>query len=159
MSPRGPQRRRSFTPEEANAALPLVRAIVRDLVGLSREVIERRQRVALLLDRHQPDSNSLYREELAQIEDELEKDTRRLQGYVEELRQLGVQPKSVTEGLVDFPTIMDGRKVYLCWKLDEPEVLYWHDPDAGFGGRQPLLAAGSTAEDGSAGSGEGSLDG
>ena len=144
MSPRGPQRRHSFTPEEANAALPLVRAIVRDLVGLSREVIERRQRLALLLDRDQPDStdstdsNSLYREELAQIEDELEEDTRRLQGYVEELRQLGVQPKSVTEGLVDFPTIMDGRKVYLCWKLDEPEVLYWHDPDAGFGGRQPL---------------------
>jgi len=158
MSPRRPQRRRRFTPEEANAALPLVRVIVRDLVRLSGELIERRQRLALLVARHQPDSSSLYREELAQIEEELEKDTRRLQEYVEELRQLGVEPKSVTEGLVDFPATVDGRKVYLCWKLGEPEVLYWHDRHAGFQGRQPLLAAGSMAGDGSAGSGEGSLD-
>jgi hypothetical protein len=158
MSPRRSPRRRSYTPEQANAALPLVRVIVRDLVGLSREVTERRQRLALLLDRRQPESNSPYREELAQIQDELKKDMRRLQGYVEELRELGVEPKSVTEGLVDFPTRMDGRKAYLCWKLGEPEVLYWHDLDAGFQGRQPLLAAGGIAEDGSAGSGEGSLD-
>ncbi|HWB01353.1 MAG TPA: DUF2203 domain-containing protein, partial [Pirellulales bacterium] len=73
-------------------------------------------------------------------EDELERDAQRLQEYVEELRQLGVEPKSGPDGLVDFPTLIDGRPAYLCWKLGEPEILYWHDLDAGFSGRQPLVA-------------------
>jgi len=141
-------KRRSFTPEEANAALPLVRAIVRDLVDLAREVVQRRQRVQPLLHRRKHDSNSPYGEELAQIEEALEQDTRRLQGYVEELRELGVQPRSVTEGLVDFPATIEGREVCLCWKLDEPEVFYWHDPDAGFQERQPLPATGRMGQDG-----------
>jgi hypothetical protein len=52
---------------------------------------------------------------------------------------LGVEPKG-GDGLVDFPALWDGRLVYLCWKLGEPEVLYWHEIDAGFAGRQPLTA-------------------
>jgi hypothetical protein len=63
-----------------------------------------------------------------------------LQEYVEELRHLGVEPKGAVEGLVDFPCQIDGRIVLLCWKLGEPEVLYWHDLDTGFAGRQPLTA-------------------
>ncbi len=141
MSHRRPERHTWFTPEEANASLPLVRAIVGDLVRLSREVIDRRERLALLLDGREPDSGSPYREELSQIEEEVQKDTRRLRGYVEELRQLGVEPKGVTEGLVDFPSRMDGRDVCLCWQLGEAEVLYWHETDAGFQGRQPLATA------------------
>jgi hypothetical protein len=69
-----------------------------------------------------------------------------LQEYVEELRQLGVEPKNGPEGLVDFPAMLDGRPVFLCWKLGEPEVMFWHDLEAGFQGRQPL-AAGSVAGD------------
>ena len=68
----------------------------------------------------------------------MEKDSLRLREYVEELRALGVEPKSGTEGLVDFPALLDGRKVYLCWKLGESRVLFWHDLEAGFVGRQPL---------------------
>ena len=59
--------------------------------------------------------------------------------YVDELRQLGIETKSVTEGLVDFPAIMDGRMVYLCWRLGELRVSHWHELDAGFRGRQPLV--------------------
>jgi len=66
-------------------------------------------------------------------------------------RHLGVEPKNGPEGLVDFPAVLDGRPVYLCWKLGEPEVLHWHDLDAGFRGRQPLTA-------GSAAGGSGSTD-
>ena len=72
------------------------------------------------------------------METELEMDGRRILEYVEELRQLGVEAKSATEGLVDFPAVLDGRTVYLCWRLGEPEVLYWHELDAGFRGRKPL---------------------
>ena len=129
-----------FTVEEANAALPLVRAIARDLAKLSREVIDRRQRLSQLLAGRQLDRDDPYSSELAQVEEELQKDGDRLQEYVEELRVLGVEPKNGPEGLVDFPSLMDGRIVYLCWKLDEPEVLHWHELDAGFRGRQPLTA-------------------
>lgn len=136
--------RRLFTVEQANATLPLVRAIASDLAALARDVIERRERVKAILamaermgDRRSRDA---YGEEVALVEEELERDIRRLQEYVEELRALGVEPKGATEGLVDFPTMMDGRPVYLCWKVGEPEVLYWHEIDAGFPGRQPLYA-------------------
>ncbi len=88
-----------------------------------------------------------YTEELAQIEEELEKDSEQLQAYVDELRELGVEPKSGPEGLVDFPCLLDDRIVFLCWKLGEGEVTHWHELDAGFAGRQSLVA-GSLAEDG-----------
>jgi hypothetical protein len=130
-----------FTVEQANAVLPLVKAITTDLVALSREVVERRQRLALLTSgRQQQTHRDLYSEELEQIEEELAKDGERLQDYVEELRQLGVEPKSGTDGLIDFPSLMDGRIVYLCWKFGEPEVVHWHELDSGFSGRQPLVA-------------------
>jgi hypothetical protein len=140
------RQRRTFTAQEANAALPLVRAIVRDLVEASREVVERRERLSYLIGGRSRDKQDPYREELAQIEDELEKDSRQLQEYVEELHQLGVEPKSAMEGLVDFPALFEGRLVYLCWKLGEPEVLYWHELEAGFAGRQLLTVESLTAQ-------------
>ena len=139
------QPRRLFTVEQANAALPLVRAIATDLAQLSREVIERRERLDQLRGGRELKSYGPYSEELAQVEEELDRDSQRLQEYVEELRQLGVEPKNGPEGLVDFPCEMDGRLVWLCWKVGEPEVLYWHEIEAGFAGRQPLVA-GSVAE-------------
>ena len=138
-----------FTVEEANATLPLVRAIATDLAILSREVIERRERLAALHGSRRPSNKAhdAYSEELAQIEEELTKDSERLHEYVEELRSLGVEPKNGPEGLIDFPSRMDGHIVYLCWKLGEPEVLHWHELDAGFRGRQSLYAESISGED------------
>ena len=132
--------RKLFTVEQANAALPLVRSITTDLVKLSREVVERRERLALLTSGRNATSGDPYSEELVQIEEELEKDSRCLQEYVEELRALGVEPKSGPQGLIDFPSMMDDRVVFLCWKLGESEVMYWHELEAGFRGRQSLVA-------------------
>jgi hypothetical protein len=131
---------RLFTIEQANAMLPLVRAITSDLATLAKDVVERRHRLALLLAGRELKSGDPYSDELAQMEAELERDAKRLQEYVEELHELGVEPKGAVEGLVDFPCDLDGRIVYLCWRLGEPEVLYWHELDAGFAGRQPLTA-------------------
>jgi hypothetical protein len=140
------QPRRLFTVEQANAALPLVRAIAQDLADLSREVIERRQRIAQLRGGRDPNSSDLYSSELAQIDEELERDAERLEGYVEELRALGVEPKYGPEGLVDFPSLLDGRLVFLCWKIGEPEITCWHEIEAGFLGRQPLVAGSVAGE-------------
>jgi hypothetical protein len=138
-----------FTVEQANAALPLVRAITSDLVQLSRDVMERRERLALLSVGRSAAAKDPYSEELAQIEEELDKDSEQLQAYVDELRELGVEPKSGPEGLVDFPSLMDERIVFLCWKLGESEVTHWHALDAGFAGRQSLVA-GSACHEGDA---------
>lgn len=138
VAPQGQEVQKLFTVQEANATLPLVRAIVSDMARLAREVIERRERLAALAGRQNSGFFDHYRDELAKVEEELERDARQLQGYVDELRQLGVEPKSASEGLVDFPAMVNGRLVYLCWKLGEPQVRYWHELTAGFAGRQPL---------------------
>jgi hypothetical protein len=131
---------RLFTIEQANAMLPLVRAITSDLSSLARDVIERRHRLAMIADGRELKSGDPYSDELAQMKAELERDARRLREYVDELQELGVEPKGAMEGLVDFPSLQDDRVVYLCWRLGEPEVLYWHEIEAGFGGRQALTA-------------------
>ncbi len=62
----------------------------------------------------------------------------RLQSYLDELLALGVELKDFDNGLVDFVGRHKGRDVYLCWKLNEPRVEYWHELDAGVAGRQQI---------------------
>jgi hypothetical protein len=131
---------RLFTIEQANAMLPLVRAITADLANLARDVVERRQRHAFLTAGRVLKKGDPYSEELAQIEKDIQRDGARLVDYMEELKDLGVEPKGAVEGLVDFPAEMDGRIVLLCWKLGEAEVLHWHDLEGGYAGRQSLVA-------------------
>lgn len=131
---------RLFTVEEANASLPLVQAIVRDVVRVSHEIVERRERLGQIRGGRKAKPGDPYSEELAQIEESLEQERAKLYEYAEELRELGVELKDGLTGLVDFRCLMDGRVVYLCWKLGEPEVLHWHELDAGFSGRKPLTA-------------------
>ena len=52
--------------------------------------------------------------------------------------ELGIVVRDIDRGLIDFPAIVDGREVYLCWQLGEDEIAFWHDLESGFGGRQPL---------------------
>lgn len=131
---------KSFTVEQANAMLPLVRAIVTDLVNLSHEVIERRRRLSFLFSGRDPTDRDVYHQELVQVEKDLERDSRRLQEYFEELRELGVEPTHGPEGIVTFPSMLKGRRVRLSWKLGEPEVVYWHESDAGYRQRHRLGA-------------------
>jgi hypothetical protein len=130
--------KKHFTVQQANAMLPLVRSIAADLSALARDLRDRRERLGHLLAGRQFDERDPYDAELMQVEEELRRDAGRLGHYVNELRELGVEPKDGPDGLVDFPSLRDGRLVYLCWKLDEPRVAFWHEVDAGFAGRQPL---------------------
>ncbi|NQV28806.1 MAG: DUF2203 domain-containing protein [Rhodopirellula sp.] len=134
--------KRLFTVEEANQRLPLVRVIVQDIVDLFLDVQQRRERLASVIElRGEGTSSSRFHsEETDQIEEELSSDEEKLAGFVHELHELGVEFKDPVLGLVDFPAQMDDRIVHLCWKLDEPEVQFWHELTAGFSGRKPLLA-------------------
>jgi hypothetical protein len=62
----------------------------------------------------------------------------RFTGIVQQIESLGVHIKDFRTGLIDFPYDHDGRIVYLCWRLDEDEIGWWHETDSGFAGRQPL---------------------
>jgi len=136
--------------DQANAMLPLVRAIVRDWSALAREVIERHERLNDLSHGNKPNAEQAlekhdyatdyYTAELRQMRAELESDTQRLGEYVNELRKLGVEPGDAPLGIVDFPSSNGDQPIRLCWKYDEPSVQFWHDPKVGFAGRKPLPA-------------------
>lgn len=81
------------------------------------------------------------------MELELKQDSRRLDEYRHELSALGAELKDEYVGLVDFRSRMDGRDVYLCWKLGEEEIGYWHELDAGVAGRVSLLEGSVTGSD------------
>jgi len=55
-----------------------------------------------------------------------------------EIEEIGVLVKDLEKGLLDFPSLMDGRTVLLCWKLGEKEIGFWHSTEEGFAGRKPL---------------------
>jgi hypothetical protein len=54
------------------------------------------------------------------------------------VQELGIVVRDIDRGLIDFPAVIDGEEVYLCWQLDEDGISWWHDLESGFGGRQPL---------------------
>lgn len=128
---------RFFSVEEANKALPLVKAIVGDIVRQFQVVNELKHRLSSVhRDRRRP-SNDVYAEETAQSQAELDQEEGKLATFIDELTRLGVELKG-PDGLCDFPSLRDGREIYLCWRFGEDEVNHWHEKNAGFAGRQPL---------------------
>ena len=134
-----PAVRRLFTLEEANQRLPLVRAIVQDIVILFRDVKERRERLAQVrCVRGESASSRMYAEELNQVEEDIQRDEDRFMGFVAELSDLGAELKDPSRGLIDFYSRLDERVVYLCWMLGEGDIEHWHELDSGFPGRQSV---------------------
>jgi len=124
-----------YTVDRANRTLPLVRRIVEDIV---REH-ERWQDAIARLDLLMTTNSDTVDLRTAALEREVQAIARDIDAFQGELEALDIQLKDRRLGLVDFPTELDGRRVLLCWRLGEPSVQYWHDEDAGYAGRQPLL--------------------
>ncbi|HSE34248.1 MAG TPA: DUF2203 domain-containing protein [Pyrinomonadaceae bacterium] len=122
-----------FTVEEANALLPSVRKIVgriqRSHKGVSRyRDVAKKAAEAAEHGGGGIDQGVHYATVLSELTLALA-----------DLETLGVQLKDFERGLVDFPSLRDGRMVLLCWQMGEgDEVEWWHDVDAGFAGRTPL---------------------
>lgn len=62
----------------------------------------------------------------------------RIAKNVERIHEMGIFVKDLDKGLCDFPYLRDGRVVYLCWKLGEDRIEWWHEVTDGYAGRQPL---------------------
>ena len=120
--------RRYFTVEEANQALPYVSRIAQDIQGSYREAAKLQER----LDHDAPP------DDVEQIRGDYEQAIGRLNRYVEELHEVGVELKDYEAGLVDFPSLHEGREVCLCWRTGEAKIQAWHEPHAGFAGRQDI---------------------
>jgi hypothetical protein len=134
-------KRKHYTVAEANAALPLMRSILRDITQLAVEVRDRYEHLARIRPSDEKAQPSAHEEELHGMQTELTRARDRMQEYMDELKSLSVELKDPYVGLIDFPCWLDDREVYLCWKLGEPEVAHWHELDSGFAGRQPIQAS------------------
>lgn len=126
----------TFTPDQATRTLPLVSRIVRDIVLLYarwRERVAELELVATASRADEPDPR------LGMLERDTQALAVEIDSCIRELQALGVVYKMPFDaGLVDFPGEVDGRAVYLCWRLGEPSVEYWHELESGYAGRQPL---------------------
>ena len=120
--------RKFFTLEEANRALPYVSRIAGDIRDVYAEIRE------LQFDL---DANDLA-DDFEQKQSELQELSDRLNGFAQELWEIGVELKDCEKGLLDFPALREGREVYLCWRLGESEIVAWHEIHAGFMGRREI---------------------
>ena len=125
VRPSRPKRR--FTVAEANSALPLVRRIVGDIVKTHGMIL-----------RLQAEMDRAGGKEQAAAQSKLDQSVGRLEDYVEELTEVGCELKDYQVGLIDFVGRHESRDVYLCWKLGEEQIGYWHEMNAGYAGRQPV---------------------
>lgn len=64
--------------------------------------------------------------------------TGNLEALVEHLTGMGVMLRDLESGLVDFPTLRDGEAAWLCWRLADPDLAFWHTTREGFASRRPL---------------------
>jgi hypothetical protein len=129
---------RLFTPEEANAALVEVRPLVEQLVSHRRKLSEAQALQTALITRIAGNGGDMAPSDLREAQEAIEREADAIAKVAEKLTELGVQIKSLEEGLVDFPALRNGEVVLLCWKLGEEEIRYWHGADEGFAGRKPL---------------------
>ncbi len=127
--------RRYFTVEEANALLPELYMLLVALRAGWRQLVEDRAELAGLGELPKLNGQTARASELAE---RIANEVHTIREGLEELTALGVEVKDLDSGLVDFPHWREGRVVYLCWRLGERRIAFWHDVDAGFGGRQPL---------------------
>jgi hypothetical protein len=130
---------RFFSLLEAESLLPEIERLLRSLLALKQEYDESdsgltqiMQRIALAGGMVPP------REEAALLRKRKDAAARGLQSAAESLQQTGCQLKDLETGLVDFPTLYRNKEVYLCWKLGETGITFWHHVEDGFRGRRPI---------------------
>lgn len=130
---------RRFTLETAESLLPEIEKGLREAIAFKAAFDETQselqavaQRVMMLggvlVDREKIHQNKLRRDQCAE----------NLRTVAQSIQELGCIIKDLDIGLVDFPTLFRGEEVYLCWKLGEPGIEFWHGTHEGFAGRKPI---------------------
>ena len=128
---------RFFTVEEANLELARLRQWLPRVQARRRRLDVVQHKLAELTVKAAGDGN-LLEEEVHATQREAKRLTQELDKLIARISDLGCELKDMDEGLVDFPSLREGREIYLCWQLGEDQVAFWHELDAGFAGRRPL---------------------
>jgi hypothetical protein len=128
-----------FTLEEAERTLPLVRRVVQDLTAEYPVWRAAVARFELLTGGARADWGETG--ELLAAREDVTLHADRINRYLQELEGVGCVFKGFDAGLVDFYSLREDRPIFLCWKLGEERITYWHEIDAGFSGRQPIDGA------------------
>ena len=130
---------RYFDRDEAEELLPLIAGVLSDareqkqkMDGLDNELARAAAKIMILGGWIPP------HRELAEKRVMRDEARDKIKEAIERIQDTGCVLKDLDEGLVDFPALREGREVYLCWKLGEERIGYWHGLDEGFAGRKPL---------------------
>ena len=129
---------RTFTVEEANAAVVELRPIVEQMVRHGRNLAAAQRRQTELVTRIAGNGGDMAPSDLREAAATIEEEAAAIGKCADLIDEAGAQIKSLEEGLLDFPAVRGDEVVLLCWKLGEDEIGYWHGVDEGFAGRKPL---------------------
>ena len=129
---------RIFTLEEANALLGHVRETMALMQESKREFDRLSAEVTAMEQKGGTNGNSSPISHVEVLRGKALMARHLVEAKLANLRGIGVEVKGIDEGLVDFPAVRDGRLVYLCWKMGEGDISWWHEIDGGFAGRKPL---------------------
>lgn len=130
--------RTSFSLEQATAMLPLLRLIVADIQLAHRELVERRLQLHRLIRRREGKLTQFHDDEFEETKQDVQTEARQLEAFIAELEKLGVLLRSAEDGIVAFPSVINGTFAYLCWQLGEKEIGFWHAADETFADRKSL---------------------
>lgn len=125
-----------FTVEEANKLLPEIRTILDEFKDRKKIFFELKEEVFELTEI--VNTEDYRREELSKKERILMAISKEIENLFEELAKFGCIVKDIDNGLVDFISIFQGKKVFLCWKQGEENVSWYHDMHTGFTGRKKI---------------------
>lgn len=119
-----------YTREEAQALLPRLRTWLKRLNELRRDVERDDKRLTSLMHPGNDLGGDLVNRWIRALAE--------MQEVLGEFQRRDIQVKDLERGLLDFPAIIGGKEVFLCWEQDEEAVEFWHDLDTGYGGRERL---------------------
>jgi hypothetical protein len=122
---------RYFSLPEANETLDVIRPLMEEVQELRRKILDKQPEAWPAIQKSVGNGGNRALSSIVQ-------DYEQLDALVHQIQDLGVLMKDINMGLLDFPTLKDGREVYLCWQYGEGEIAYWHEVEAGFAGRQPI---------------------
>ncbi|WNR43622.1 DUF2203 domain-containing protein [Paenibacillus roseipurpureus] len=126
-----------FSLEEANGLLPFVDQELRKMQDLKREFEEKYMELRHLKNEH-AEKPGTEKDPFFVMEAALEFLQIEARGLIQNFQKTGIELKDIDTGLVDFPALIDGQEVLLCWKQGEDQIRYYHGKHDGFAGRRPL---------------------
>lgn len=124
--------------DEANAALPEVERILAALRDQRAELIQLRDRVVAASPADDAAPTGEAAETIRLLRLGMQGLIDQMQAGVARLIELDITLRDIPTGLIDFPALVSGRPIWLCWRLGEDDVAHWHPHDEGFDARRPL---------------------